>query len=329
LARQRRPPPAQIVLQQTRRAHLRSRTEGACPPKTPSEREDCAHLLFAAIQGSSRNHTNYRTAARLLIEVCGTIQPHHLTPASVQELDHRLAARAWKASTKAQVAASLRRHLRWLWENHGAPKLDAHIRRYPPITPRNVTVERAEFERLLSALPDHARLWLLFCSDLAIRAGTAARLGPAEYRPENGTLEFTTKYGAKATLPVTQDVRDLIEKCDMDDPRPFTRQLWIPPNGRKLAATLKQTQTPQCLGKLVRDTKAKLGITKHWTPHDLRRTTAVALYDLTRDLRDVQALLAHKNLPSTIWYLDHRLRKVSLETLELIKHPTWKQERTA
>ena len=166
----------------------------------------------------------------------------------------------------------------------------------------------------------------MLCSDLAIRAGTAARLSPANYHRASGLLEFTTKYGAKATLPVTEEIHHLLEKCDMDDPRPFTRQLWHSGNGRALLSTLKQSQTPQRMGKLVRDTKAKLGITKHWTPHDLRRTTAVAMYELTGDLRDVQALLAHKNLPSTIWYLDHRLRKVNRETLETLKRPTWRKE---
>jgi site-specific recombinase XerC len=64
-------------------------------------------------------------------------------------------------------------------------------------------------------------------------------------------------------------------------------------------------------------------------PHDLRRTTAVAMLRATHDLRDVQAILGHKNLTSTMWYLDHELRPVKRSTLELIKRPDWRKENIA
>jgi site-specific recombinase XerC len=41
----------------------------------------------------------------------------------------------------------------------------------------------------------------------------------------------------------------------------------------------------------------------------------------TKDVRDVQALLGHRSLQSTIWYLDHDLRPVALANLEAIKRP--------
>lgn len=72
-----------------------------------------------------------------------------------------------------------------------------------------------------------------------------------------------------------------------------------------------------------------IGITRKLTPHDLRRTTAVKLYEATRDARDVQALLGHRSLASTIWYLDHDLRPVSRANLELIKSPNWQKEQSA
>jgi integrase len=67
--------------------------------------------------------------------------------------------------------------------------------------------------------------------------------------------------------------------------------------------------------------RADVNITRRITPHDLRRTTATAMYRATRDVREVQALLTHKRLNSTIWYLDHNLTPVSRPTLELIKRP--------
>ncbi len=40
--------------------------------------------------------------------------------------------------------------------------------------------------------------------------------------------------------------------------------------------------------------------------HDLRRTAAVALYEVSKDLRVVEQMLGHKSLSSTITYLEHR-----------------------
>jgi integrase len=197
-----------------------------------------------------------------------------------------------------------------------------------------VTVDRDDFERLLNALPPHAKLWLLLCSDLALRSGTAANVGPGQYQPQNRTLEITTKYKARLTLPVTEEIRALIEQCDMDNPQPFIRQLWqAAPRSkagrRPYKASLTNPTKNTAIARTVRDKMRELGITKWWTPHDLRRTTACAMYDQTHDLRDVQALLGHRNLASTIWYLDHRLRQVKRSNLELIKRPAWRKENIA
>lgn len=64
---------------------------------------------------------------------------------------------------------------------------------------------------------------------------------------------------------------------------------------------------------------ASLGITRKLTFHDLRRTTAVHAYEVTRDLRVVQALLGHKELAHTLYYLDHNTTPVSLDTIEAVR----------
>ncbi len=65
--------------------------------------------------------------------------------------------------------------------------------------------------------------------------------------------------------------------------------------------------------------RRQLGITRRIHAHDLRRTTARNVYDKTKDLRLVQALLGHSDLNSTLWYLQDNLVNVQVSTLELAK----------
>jgi integrase len=220
----------------------------------------------------------------------------------------------------------LRTTLRWLWEHYGAPKLDGQIRRYAAPRPRNVTVTDEERATILAAARPHLRLWLLFCSDLAIRSGTAVRLAPEHYDPHRRKLTFTTKYGEKLTLPTTTEVEAMLDDCDMRNPTPFVRQLWAGTRGDPSP----RTQQIRLLHSF-RLLRLRLGIERRITPHDLRRTTAVAVYQHTRNVRKVQALLGHRNMNSTIWYLDHDLEPVEVELLETVKKPfiVHRSEKTA
>ncbi len=76
---------------------------------------------------------------------------------------------------------------------------------------------------------------------------------------------------------------------------------------------------PKALGNAYMAVKRKCGITRKLTPHDLRRTTARRVYQITKDLRVVQAFLGHSDLVSTVWYLQDNLTEVPLATLELAK----------
>lgn len=193
------------------------------------------------------------------------------------------------------------------------------MRAYHGIRPRGVTVQQSEIAAILDAAPPFLRLWLLLCSDLAIRSGTAARLGPYQYDPAEQMLRFTTKRQARLALPVTAEIAELLKLCDLSDPTPFVRQLW-----KKKPRGLGRGPSADCTGAdrlriLFRQLCRELGITRRIVPHDLRRTTAVGMLRLTHDVRDVQAILGHRSLQSTIWYLDHDLRPVPRHNLELIK----------
>ena len=173
------------------------------------------------------------------------------------------------------------------------------------------------------------RLWILLCSDLAIRSGTAARLGPSSYNPILHELRFTTKLGERLTLPITDEIAAYIDQCDLSNPESFVRQIHRrhPLHGTNQLTT--RANYAHTLGAAFIRLRRSIGITRKLTPHDFRRTTAVALYEHTHDARDVQALLGHRTLSSTIWYLDHDLTPVKRHTLELIKRPRAQEQQSA
>jgi integrase len=189
------------------------------------------------------------------------------------------------------------------------------------VRPRNVTATDAEREAILALATPHMRLFILLCSDLAIRAGTAGILAPQHYDAPRGTLRFTTKKAEKVTLPVTAEVRELLASCSLDSNVPFVRQLWRIEQTHGKRPYPRANARSSTLSAKFRRLKDEAGIERKLTPHDLRRTTAVAMLQHSGDVRDVQALLGHRSLQSTIWYLDHDLRPVSLDALETIKRP--------
>lgn len=188
----------------------------------------------------------------------------------------------------------------------------------PHPRPRNITSTDKERAAILSAAPPHLRCWLLLCSDLAIRSGTAARLTPSDYDPVRRELTYTTKYQARQVMPVTSELAALLDLCILPN-TPFVAQL------PRAHITHRQPLHPlghmgaDGLRKLFGGLRRKLGINRKLTAHDLRRTTAMRVYDATRDIRLVQALLGHGDLNSTLWYLDHHLTPIQVSTLELAK----------
>ena len=237
-----------------------------------------AAILHAKYIGPYDHRSNQYQVAKLIAAQAGSLSPHRLSAAHVAEIDDYLKTTRFTAGTRATKAKALRQILRYLWEYHGAPKLDHQMRRYPAPRPRNITVTEPERERILTTAPPHLRLWLVLCSDLAIRCGTSIALGPANYDQARGNLTFTTKCDEHLTLPVTAEIAALIDDCDQLTPLSFVRQLWLRHNHRTHQSGHTESLGVGALGKVFRKHLAAIGIDRHIRPHDLRRTTAVALY---------------------------------------------------
>lgn len=211
--------------------------------------------------------------------------------------------------TRKKYLQGLRTLLRDLHDHHGAPD---YTRRLPKIrrpNPRNVTATSAERAALLAAAKPALRLWLLFCSDLALRSGTAARIAPEHYDSETGCISFRTKFDVAQTLPVTKEIADILAGLPGKRGVPYIAQFPHHQNKAPSAHSLRFDFAAL---------RSRLGM-RRITAHDLRRTTAVRTLETTKDIRVVQALLGHGDLPTTLWYLDHNITPVRREVLELAK----------
>lgn len=284
-----------------------------------------AEILFAL--ESHKANPKKRTsdvdrAHRIIIGAIGKLYPSQVTTANAYDIEAAISNGGYAHSTMRNTAGATIRTLAWLNKYYGTPELAPMISKHPGLRPRNVTATEEEKELLLTAAPDYLRLFILLCSDLAIRSGTVAKLGPDNYDRKNGELRFTTKMAEKLTLPVTEEIADLIDQCDQEDKTSFVRQLHRNQLTReKSRYVLHSENYARTIRTAFSRLEEKVGITRKLTPHDFRRTTAVKLYEITHDVRDVQALLGHRSMASTIWYLDHDIRKVSLKNLEIIKRP--------
>jgi integrase len=200
-------------------------------------------------------------------------------------------------------------HVIRLLTDYGAERgLEKLIPKLGKPSPRNVVATNKERESILAASPPHMRCMLHLCSDLAIRSGTAAKICPQHYNPQEHMLTFRTKYARSVTLPVSKPLQVLFLLHSAESHVPYITAL--NPRGAESESSHR---------RMFNRIKARLGITRRLTYHDLRRTTAVNAYELTHDLRLVQALLGHKELAHTLYYLDHNTTPVTAEAIEAIR----------
>jgi site-specific recombinase XerC len=138
---------------------------------------------------------------------------------------------------------------------------------------------------------------------------TACKLNRANVDFDARRIHGETKGGSKYDVPMTQRLHDrLLWYCaaaqDADEPltsvfRPHRKPFTSP-----------------ALHTAMTDARKRAGVTSHWGLHDLRRTAARNLYEHTKDLRKTQALLGHRTLWTTVWYLGNAATTLTAEDLE-------------
>jgi integrase len=161
--------------------------------------------------------------------------------------------------------------------------------------PRKIIATPEELGKLFNAAEPWLRLWLMLCSQLALRNAEARHVGPAEYNHAEQTITYRKKGGQHHQLPVTPEIAAMFEAA----PEP-------PPGCNAWSFVERWRGRP--LGKGPIESawvalKKRAGVRAELRAHDIRRTTAVSLYTLTRDIRTVSHLLGHENLVATCQYL--------------------------
>lgn len=243
------------------------------------------------------------------------MMPAHINKHHLAQIVYQWRGRKLAPKTMRQYIGALKRWCKWL----GVPyQTYSTLPAIKAVKPRGTIVTRDTIEKLLAAAPMHLRLFILLCSDMCLRSGTAVRISAADYDAESRSLLFVTKANAVVKLPCTRRIVALIEDAMLyqgERDTPLVQRLGGPNTKWRGHAYWAQLNT----------LRRYLGV-EHFRSHDLRRSQARRLYDQTRDLRVVQSALGHSNLASTFHYLYPHLAEVTAEQLERASLPPQQEE---
>ena len=294
LARRARPPQDEV---------LPHKKGSAAPPDQdarPGQRKKSPRLgsvaqICEAWVEAHRRHSSIHVPARALAALAGSIRPHELTALHFETLVSK-----WRHSYARNTIASYTRSLRKLAEHisqlAGRPEVARYVPRVPHETPRTTIAQPQEITRLLTAAPGWMRCFLHFAVSLGLRLSDALAVAPANWNQEAHTITLRQKKTDRLVeLPATPELEALLAAAP---PGPAATPYVELLRGKTVTPTVVQKQWRRL--KHIAQVNPDLWI------HDLRRTSAVSLYELSRDLRVVEQFLGHASLSSTAQYLEHR-----------------------
>ncbi len=170
--------------------------------------------------------------------------------------------------------------------------LSAHVPKIRQPDARRTTINPDELARMLALATPGMRLLLLLMSTMALRISEAEKAAPEHFNDEKQTLTLTTKGGHRREFPVPDDIAALLRAAP------------IAPEGWSFIDALRGKKVSHHQWrKNWRKLKKLAGVRAEVNPHDLRRTAAIRVYTLTKDVLAAKELLGHDNLNSTAYYL--------------------------
>ena len=249
-----------------------------------------------------------RRVARDLKRIAGTLQPREITALHWQSLVNQ-----WRATLASSTVWTYRCYLanlaRFIGKTAAIQSLDADVPKVRMPAPRTVVLTPAEISLLFANAPPWFRVFLTIGTALGLRHAEILDVKPEGFNPEKHTVSFVAKGGEVQSMPTTEEVEALFVNAPPGAPMTPLIELYK-------GSPVNRNSTWWEWQKTVR----KSGIQKQITVHDLRRTLAVASYELTRDLRFVWQVLRHKSLGTTARYLEH----VDRDAIRPILQDLWK-----
>jgi integrase/recombinase XerD len=180
--------------------------------------------------------------------------------------------------------------------------------------PRKTIAEPHELEKLLAAAPRWMQTIILLAAHAGLRRSDCLRVAPIHYDAEKKIITIEQqKTGHLVSIPATAQLAALLESAPPGDPATPFYALWK-----------EGTITAHGVTSAWMTLKIKTGVNRGLWLHDLRRTLAVSLYEISKDLRVVEQMLGHHSLGSTVRYLEHRDPQKLKPYLDAIHHPTTK-----
>ncbi len=249
-----------------------------------------------------------RLTKRLIQKMLGTKKPSEVTAFDVSKLNDQY--KNFALSTRYNAQCRIRQILGMLGCAANAEGYEI----LPVVTPREVTVEDADFEAVLEVASPKLRIALLLARDAALRIATICNLKHENIHFNANEIEGKTKRNTTYRVQQTERLRQELE---------YAVRVGI--KSETLLASFNRAHfppTPNTLSNELWKLRGELGLHQNWSFHDLRRTAARQLYDRTKDLRKVQNLLGHTSLQSTIWYLGNNGLAPTREELEMVRRET-------
>ena len=155
---------------------------------------------------------------------------------------------------------------------------------------------------------------ILLAHDAGLRRGDCMRVAPIHYEAEKRLISIEQgKTKHVVTVPVSERLAALLDTAPTHSPTTPFYVLW---KGDAI--------TPHGVTSAWHTLKKKAGVDSNLWIHDLRRTLAVSLYEVSKDLRVVEQMLGHQSLTSTVRYLEHRDPGKLRPYLDAIHNPTSK-----
>jgi integrase len=185
--------------------------------------------------------------------------------------------------------------MKWLLDciaMQGGPELRECFRGTRTPAARREVPTMAEL-RVLRSCPNPALRWMILCgSEAGLRSGAA--YGCTLRNCLDGRIMAITKNGVVTNTPTSPRLQALLAIVPAETP--LDTQVVHALEGAPVAQ--------KTLRRRWWEWKKRCNVRSTVRMHDLRRSLARRVYDTSHDLRQVQALLSHANLTSTLWYLD-------------------------